>query len=70
MQTPTPDRKPSERSGSRLVLHPGPCGLRIRTECCGDRFDPYLTGERLRNGDSLCHGCGRVWRSQPWQLAS
>ena len=49
--------------------HDGSCGLRFRTECCGDRFDPFLTGEALRNGDCLCHGCRRLWRAtEPWQL--
>ncbi len=29
---------------------------------CGATLGPYRLGERLRNGDTACHGCGRVYR--------
>lgn len=69
MTDPQPDSAPVTRRAQPL-RHDGPCGTRFSTECCGDRFGPVATGERLRNGDCLCHGCGRRWRAtEPWQLA-
>lgn len=71
MAASTPQPEYPRQTAPSAIRHPGACGERFRTECCGEAFDPFVTGERLRNGDYLCHGCGRRWRpTVPSRLAA
>lgn len=49
------------------VQHAGPAGQRCEAPCGNRDLEPYLAGERLHNGDTACHRCGRRFR--PHELA-
>ena len=46
---------------SHVIAHAFGCGARIPCPIHG-LIGPYNPAERLRNGDTVAHDCGRTWR--------